>query len=385
VNPCVRHPEREASTTCELCAAPCCAECARAYLGRTYCPACTARLQGIATGAPPPSPPRAASVPNGAPAPSLAAARVPGWRSALAFLALYVLLVQLVGGAALKLPLAIATATTQREPLRYLLRPEVLYDAGALGLPLWSMLMLVYCWGSLFLGISVAAVLAGTCERRSLRDLGLTGAFTARHWVVGTGLAVALVISVVGYGAGRGIYQVRENADLLGALAITAGGYLLVLPLAALEELAVRGYLLRALQRSSGTTGAVVGSAVLGVVLHLADPHLSRHPAALLGLFLGGLYLSAAALRSGSLHLPIAIHAGWSLVAGPILGLPLHGITPTASVLLARPLGEPLWSGGAYGLPASLLFCLLLPIHLGVLLALFPRRPGAPLPARAAA
>lgn len=78
------------------------------------------------------------------------------------------------------------------------------------------------------------------------------------------------------------------------------------------EELLFRGMLLSRLIRSMRPGWAVLAQAVLFAAIHLLDPSAV---AALPGLVIIGAVLGYAAIRTGSLSLPITLHAGVNLTA----------------------------------------------------------------------
>ena len=82
------------------------------------------------------------------------------------------------------------------------------------------------------------------------------------------------------------------------------------------EEMLFRGMLLSRLVRSMSPMWAIVLQAALFAVIHLLDPSAI---AALPGLLLVGVVLGYAAIRTGSLALPIMIHAGVNLTAAVAL------------------------------------------------------------------
>lgn len=82
------------------------------------------------------------------------------------------------------------------------------------------------------------------------------------------------------------------------------------------EELLFRGMLLSRLVRSMRTGWAVVVQAAVFAGIHLLDPNAI---AALPGLFIIGLVLGYAAIRSRNLSLPILIHSGVNLTAAVLL------------------------------------------------------------------
>ena len=78
------------------------------------------------------------------------------------------------------------------------------------------------------------------------------------------------------------------------------------------EEMLFRGMLLSRLIRSMRPGWAVLAQAVLFAAIHLLDPSAL---AALPGLVIIGAVLGYAAIRTGSLSLPITLHAGVNLTA----------------------------------------------------------------------
>ncbi len=78
------------------------------------------------------------------------------------------------------------------------------------------------------------------------------------------------------------------------------------------EEVIFRGMLLSALARRMPKWPAIVVSAAVFGAVHLLDPNAI---AVVPGLFLVGVVLAWAAMRSGDLSLPIALHSGINLFA----------------------------------------------------------------------
>jgi membrane protease YdiL (CAAX protease family) len=118
------------------------------------------------------------------------------------------------------------------------------------------------------------------------------------------------------------------------------------------EELLARGFVLRVLERDYGTPAAVVGSSVLFTTLHAVNPGFG--PAALLGLFAGGLLFAYAYLATRRLWLPIGLHLSWNFAEGPLFGLAVSGL-PVAGLLEPHVAGPALATGGAFGPEAGVL------------------------------
>ncbi len=82
------------------------------------------------------------------------------------------------------------------------------------------------------------------------------------------------------------------------------------------EEIVFRGMLLSRLVRSMSWRWAIVAQGGVFALIHLVDPSAV---AALPGLFLIGVVLGFAAIKRGSLSLPIFLHAGVNLTAALLL------------------------------------------------------------------
>ena len=389
MSPCAFHPDAPAAASCELCGAACCRECARQLLGRTYCPACAARVRAIATGSKPPTAGHPALTAVTAPDPATTgqtarpSPRGPGWASALLYLVFWWVLVFVVAPPLLALPLIVANMAHGGGKELLTGKFDVM-DAGRIGLPLWSFFLGILGWGTLLVTVAVTASCTLWLERRRFVDLGLRRTLhLTRDLVTGLLLSAVLFISVIGLGAGRGLYEVDPNSGGGDALLIAVVGFLLLLPRAAVEEIAMRGYVLQAVRRSWGTGAGVAVSTLAFVVLHLGNPGLAENPLALIGLALAGLYLASAYLITGDLWLAIFLHTGWNLMEGPIFGTPVSGHAPPISVFLTRAWGAEIWTGGSFGPEAGLLLCGLMLVHIAALWALRPvigRTPPAPEP-----
>jgi len=246
-------------------------------------------------------------------------------------------------------------------------------NAVAVGMPTWVGLFIFYAWGFLLTTLAFSAIMAHLVERRRLTELGLTWTRSGfRDLAVGLALATILFVSVVGVGLRLGWYQLELTQSWQQALLTTVCGFLILLPLAAVEEVSVRGYFMHAAGRSWGPRAALLSSALVFAAFHAGNPHLSEHPLALGGLVLAGLYLGLTVRITGSLWLAIFLHTGWNLMEGPIFGLPVSGMDLPTSILKTTPVGPDFWTGGAFGPEAGALLCFLLLIHVAVLWAVRP-------------
>lgn len=155
------------------------------------------------------------------------------------------------------------------------------------------------------------------------RDFGLT--IKARHWwgipagVALQGGVALLTAPLLQLLFPDGAPQ-QSIASLTEGTATIAEGVLIVLMVGIaapiVEEMLFRGMLLSRLSRSMSPAWAILVQAVVFASIHLLDPSAI---AALPGLLIVGVVLGYAAMRTGSLSLPIMLHAGVNLTAVVLL------------------------------------------------------------------
>jgi membrane protease YdiL (CAAX protease family) len=128
---------------------------------------------------------------------------------------------------------------------------------------------------------------------------------------------------------------------------------------AILEEVLVRGVVFRVLQEKLGSYIALMLSALLFGLLHIANPNSSLTAA--LGLALqAGVLLGVAYMYSRNLWFPIAIHFAWNFTQSGIFGAAVSGNATRKSLLTTKIEGEEWYTGGAFGPEGSVqatVFC----------------------------
>lgn len=187
-------------------------------------------------------------------------------------------------------------------------------------------------------------------ERRRPGELAARGT----PWLAAGALCgVALIGAVFVVLAAVGVYHVGGLApfpvDLASAACITFAGALL-------EELVFRGYLFRWLALWNAWAAVALTSLLFGFA-HAANPHAT--PLSSLAIAAeAGLLLAAAYWLSGNLWFPIGIHFGWNFSEGSIFSTPVSG-TQSPGVIVGTLSGPGLLTGGAFGIEASLVACLM--------------------------
>jgi len=194
-------------------------------------------------------------------------------------------------------------------------------------------------------------------DRRSFQSLGLeVDKSTMKD--LGAGMAIAFVtMGIIWLGMWSvGWLRVDALAWQLEPAETTARNSLaylaIFLVVAWSEELMSRGYHLQTIASGTGLLwGLLLSSAAFGL-LHLGNPHATAVSAA--GIFMAGLFLGYAFLRTRQLWLSIGLHIGWNFFEGVVFGFPVSGLTVYHLIRVSIN-GPELWTGGAFGPEAGLI------------------------------
>lgn len=209
-------------------------------------------------------------------------------------------------------------------------------------------------------------VVARGLEGRTLADygLGLSGRWlTDAAAGAAIGIAVMSLMVMIQIVAGglevTGIGWTDLEVPLGVAVAGQLGRYLAG---SLFEEAVTRGFLLCLVAEvvrgwGFGATRSVLGawgftSALFGV-LHLFNPGATLLSAVNLTL-IGGL-LGLGMVLSGSLAIPIGLHAAWNITQNVLFGRPNSGKPAVATILVTEDWGPEVFTGGSFGPEASLL------------------------------
>lgn len=228
-----------------------------------------------------------------------------------------------------------------------------------------------------------AAIIAGGVLIRRLdhRPVGALGiAWTSRTlWEIGAGLAVGAV--ALGVAAGLmllvgGLRYTAQPGDAWGwAAAIGSGFGGLALPALA-EELIFRGYPFQVLVQAVGGVAATLVASTVFAVAHAANPNVDLF--ALVNIFLAGVLLSVAYLRTRSLWFATAVHLGWNGAMAAVFDLPVSGLELYDTPVYEPVIAGPRWfTGGVFGPEAGLVGTVALGLAL-LILARSPRVKTAP-------
>jgi membrane protease YdiL (CAAX protease family) len=180
-------------------------------------------------------------------------------------------------------------------------------------------------------------------NREGWGSIGLRGAGLLSSALLGLafGAATFFLVGLVFWAKGWAVFH--WGRPLIGLVTMVA----VVLPAAVAEEIAFRGYILSTLRRWKGWPLGIGLSSVLFSLAHGLNPDLNW--LALLNIFLAGLAFSLAVRWKGTLWLPLGFHFAWNYVQGPVLGLPVSGLTAFGVGSASPLIGPALWTGGSFG------------------------------------
>ena len=191
-------------------------------------------------------------------------------------------------------------------------------------------------------------VMVRLLERRKLGEFAPRKAalHSLTGWLTGMAilLAAAAVLALPGYFS---VHGTNPEAPLLAPLLVLGIGA------GVGEEIITRGVLFRVVEECFGTWFALLFSAALFGLGHIANPNASAWMALAIAVE-AGLLLGMAFAWTRSLWFVIALHAAWNFTQGPLLGIPVSGIAVTG-LLDSTLQGPAVLSGGRFGAEGSLL------------------------------
>lgn len=204
-----------------------------------------------------------------------------------------------------------------------------------------------------------AATLAGwgmllLVDRRSPEALGFAFEPAAvRDSAVGLGVGGAMLAGAVALLAVASMARwVADEGTVPEYVAALATSFLFFAVAAAAEEAMFRGYAFQALVQGIGVWPAVLGSSALFAFAHAGNNHVT--PVALANIFLAGVMLAVAYLRTRSLWFATAVHLGWNWTMASLLDFPVSGFVRDMPLYTARETGPDWMTGGAFGPEAGL-------------------------------
>jgi membrane protease YdiL (CAAX protease family) len=198
-------------------------------------------------------------------------------------------------------------------------------------------------------------VMLAAVDRRPPGALGFAAdPAAARDSLAGTGIGIAMlglaVLLLAVAGMARWVADTGSGWEYVAALAQSLAFFAVA---AAAEEAAFRGYAFQALVQGLGAWPAAIATSALFALAHAGNPDVSA--IALANIFLAGVMLAVAYLKTRSLWFATAVHLGWNWAMQSLLGFPVSGLNEWDTPLYdVRETGPDLLTGGPFGPEAGL-------------------------------
>lgn len=202
----------------------------------------------------------------------------------------------------------------------------------------------------LFSSLVAGWVMLALVDRRPAGALGFAAEpAAARDSVVGMGVGAAMLvlaaILLAMASMARWVADTGTGWEYVAALAQSLAFFAVA---AAAEEAAFRGYAFQALVQGIGAWPAMLGTSALFALAHGGNPGVTT--LALVNIFLAGVMLGVAYLKTRSLWFATAVHLGWNWTMQSLLGFPVSGLNEWDTPLYdVRETGPDLLTGGAFG------------------------------------
>src|SRR5665647_1940913 len=222
--------------------------------------------------------------------------------------------------------------------------------------------LFVTCFMGMVGTVGIVWLFTTKVDKKSFTSIGFDRTKVIKD--IALGLAMGFVIMLSGYSILVLTHQLQFVDIKFNALNLvySVGVFVFV---AVSEEVFTRGYILRNLAVSFNKYVALVVSALIFSLMHLANPNAN-----LVGLsiiFLSGLVLGLPYLYSKNLWFPIALHFSWNFFQGPIFGFNVSGLN-FYKLIETKYATANNWNGGEFGFEGSILAIFFL---LGALTAIY--------------
>jgi membrane protease YdiL (CAAX protease family) len=211
-------------------------------------------------------------------------------------------------------------------------------------------------------------------ERRDPVEVAVPGAAPAlgRGVLIGVAMFAAVIANIALLGG----YRVTGWGSASGAVALV--GFMAAA--AVTEELVFRGILFRIVEERAGTWAALVLTALLFGLAHMANPNATLWSGLAIAVEAGAM-LAAVYAATRNLWVPIGVHFGWNFAAGGIFGTDVSGRTGPKGLLDGVMSGPAALSGGGFG-PEGSVYALLAGVVVTAVFLWLARRRGNLVPRR---
>ena len=187
-------------------------------------------------------------------------------------------------------------------------------------------------------------------ERRKITELSTSN--IGKYLLVGLllGLLIPSLSILVAYL--RGEYIILSISNLtnifLRDLTISIG---FGISIAVFEEVLFRGVVFRLMEEKLGSYLALIISVLIFGFIHLMNGNGSFFAGFSISVI--GILITAAFIYTRNLWFPIAIHFAWNFAEGDIFGTPVSGDPASTSIIVSQLEGSKWFTGGVWGIEAT--------------------------------
>lgn len=207
--------------------------------------------------------------------------------------------------------------------------------------------------------IAVYRLVVRRLERRAAVELD----WRAGHFALGLLGGVVLMALVYVPMVLLGLVHFTSGTGLVGL----AGNLAVFFAAALLEELLFRAALFRITEQAAGTTAAIIVSAVVFGLLHLANPGVTVMGITAV-IVAAGVALALLYVLTRNLWLAVGVHMGWNFAEGGLFGAQVSGGTAAHSIFKSTFTGPDYLTGGSFG-PEGSIFTIIVYLVLAALVA----------------
>ncbi len=147
----------------------------------------------------------------------------------------------------------------------------------------------------------------------------------------------------------KNIYLTSEDVNVSDILYST----LLFVVVAFIEEISIRGYVLKNLTENLNKWWALVLSSIVFAMLHLDNSDIAI--VAFINIFIAGILLGINYVYTKNLWFSILLHFSWNFFQGTIFGFNVSGIAAGKGIFLNTASGNDILSGGSFGFEGSII------------------------------
>lgn len=228
--------------------------------------------------------------------------------------------------------------------------------------------LFVTCFMGMVGTLAVVWLFTTKVDKKSFANIGFDKTNMVKDIVLG--LAMGFVIILSGFSILVLTHQLQFIDIKFNALNLlySIGIFVFV---AVSEEVFTRGYILRNLAFSFNKYMALVVSALIFSLMHLANPN--ANVVGLSIIFLSGLVLGLPYLYTKNLWFPIALHFSWNFFQGPIFGFNVSGLN-FYKLIETKYATANNWNGGEFGFEGSIVAVFFLLCALTAIYFLFRNR-----------